>query len=82
MSNQQPSNPHPTRRDVLKHMAYVPPVILTLAAVPSIASGGSDYHGPRTGKPPWPGGPDKPKHNPGKPPWAKGPKEKGPKEKS
>ena len=32
-----------TRREFIKGIAYIPPVILTLAAVPAFASNGSGY---------------------------------------
>jgi hypothetical protein len=48
-----------TRRDVLRKAAFVAPVVLTLAAVPSFASAGSG-----DGPPPW---------VPGPPPWVPGP---------
>ena len=39
-----------TRREVLKKAVYVTPIILTLAAKPSIARAGSGYSRSKTGK--------------------------------
>jgi hypothetical protein len=40
----QESMPDLTRRDALKKAAYIAPLVLTLPAVPSFASAGSDKH--------------------------------------
>jgi hypothetical protein len=39
-----------TRRELLKKAAYVPPAILTLAAIPSFASAGSESSRTVTGR--------------------------------
>jgi hypothetical protein len=46
----------PGRRAFVKRLAYVPPVILTLAAMPSFASAGSGNNGVGNGLDPQPPG--------------------------
>jgi len=46
----------PARREVLKRLAYVPPAILTLVAIPAFASAGSGNNGVGNGLDPQPPG--------------------------
>jgi len=47
MSNESGHNP--SRRNFIKKLAYVPPVVLTLSAVPSYATTGSPRSGTDAG---------------------------------